>query len=161
MRIKSSLRGGRRPTKQSSIWILDCFAALAMTMFVIPAHAQEQANTETFCHLLAEHTPSADVEYKPGVDVHGKPVVPADLGQPLNNFETIEIPVELDLAQKFGLNTPAGIELKPYVALVSIHKDGKVDYNGQDISKQAYQLCNEGKNDEPAASQTGKTENSD
>lgn len=119
----------------------------------------EEANTKTFCRVLAEHTPSFDVEYKPGVDVHGQPVAPADLGQPLNNFDTIEIPIELDLVQKFGLNTPPEVKLQPYAALVTIHKDGKVDYNGQDVSKQAHELCNESKTNEPA-SQTGQTENS-
>lgn len=135
------------------------FLALLLLFWAGTAQAAEEASQETFCRLLAEHVPAADVEYKPSVDVHGKPVAPADLGQSPNNFETIEIPVELDLAQKFALNPPAGVELKPYVALVSIHKDGKVDYNGQDVSKQAYQLCNESKNDE-SASQTGQTENS-
>lgn len=31
------------------------------------------------CRWLTRHIPDADVAYKPGVDVYGKPVVPADL----------------------------------------------------------------------------------
>ncbi|MEQ9641800.1 MAG: hypothetical protein RIM84_17380 [Alphaproteobacteria bacterium] len=31
------------------------------------------------CAWLVRHAPAADVAYKPGVDVHGRPVVPADL----------------------------------------------------------------------------------
>lgn len=32
------------------------------------------------CRWLTRHIPDADVAYKPGVDVRGEPVVPADLG---------------------------------------------------------------------------------
>lgn len=31
------------------------------------------------CARLARHSPSADVAYRPGVDVHGRPVAPADV----------------------------------------------------------------------------------
>lgn len=33
----------------------------------------------TTCRLLERHVPAPDVAYRPGVDVHGEPVVPADL----------------------------------------------------------------------------------
>jgi hypothetical protein len=36
------------------------------------------AATEADCRLLERHAPAVDVAYKPGVDVRGKPVVPAD-----------------------------------------------------------------------------------
>ncbi len=107
-----------------------------------PVFAQGTVSVETFCRLLPEYKQPAGVEYQPGVGPNG-PVVPADLNglSPMQSFETIEIPVEVDLVQRFGIPAPAGIELQPYVALMSIHKDGRVDYNGQDISKQAYELC--------------------
>lgn len=40
------------------------------------------------CRWLTRHIPNADVAYKPGVDVHGKPVVPADL----NGTYELELP---------------------------------------------------------------------
>ncbi len=40
------------------------------------------------CRWLTRHIPDADVAYKPGVDVHGKPVVPADL----NGTYDLELP---------------------------------------------------------------------
>lgn len=40
------------------------------------------------CRWLTRHIPDADVAYKPGVDVHGKPVVPADL----NGTYELELP---------------------------------------------------------------------
>ncbi len=47
-------------------------------------------------HLIVNHTPAADVAYKPGVDVRGKPVVSADVP---NGYEHITPTViEFDLA---------------------------------------------------------------
>ncbi|MCC7305195.1 MAG: hypothetical protein IT558_02935 [Alphaproteobacteria bacterium] len=124
---------------------------LAFIMFVLvsfPALAEE-ANQETMCRLLPEHRPEVNIAFSPGVDVHGKAVVPADVegAKPLQNFDTVEIPVEINLLQKFGVDAPAGVELQPYAALISIHKDGRVDYNGQDISQQAYALCKDKKDE--------------
>lgn len=113
------------------------------------AHAEE-ADQITFCRLLPTYKQALGVEFQPGIDQKGRAVAPADIdadmagAAPIRSFESIEIPVELDLAQRFGLNLPSGVELKPYVALISIHKDGRVDYNGQDISRKAHTLCNQG-----------------
>lgn len=54
-------------------------ALFLMALFVFvsaPAFAQ---NDLALCRLRAQHVAAADVTYKPGVDVHGNPVVPADL----------------------------------------------------------------------------------
>ncbi|OEJ68024.1 hypothetical protein BEN30_07085 [Magnetovibrio blakemorei] len=56
------------------------------------------------CKRLVKYVPSADVAYKPGVDVHGKAVKPAD-DKPLG---AIEVPQEIiidfgiDLAGRYG-----------------------------------------------------------
>lgn len=122
------------------------FIFIAALIFAVPAFA-EDADMITLCNLLPAYQPSDNVEYVPGVDVKGQPVVSADIndGSGFRQFESIEIPVEVDLIQKFGVNAPVGVDLKPMVALISIHKDGKVDYNGQDVSKQAHALCNKAK----------------
>lgn len=44
-----------------------------------PAAAIEVTHSHQMCLFLDQHTPRADVAYQPGVDVHGKAVVPADL----------------------------------------------------------------------------------
>lgn len=108
--------------------------------FAAAAHAGE-ATQKTFCRVLASYTKDRGVHYVPGVDVRGNDVAPADLNEPLPQFETIEIPVEIDLAARFGITPPAGAELKPTVALISIHKDGKVEYNGRDISSKVIDVC--------------------
>jgi hypothetical protein len=117
-------------------------ASLTLAMTIGLSHAGE-ATEKTFCRVLANYTKDRGVNYMPGVDVRGNEVAPADLDEPLPQFETIEIPVEIDLAARFGIAPPMGAELKPTVALISIHKDGKVEYNGRDISKQTYKVCKE------------------
>jgi len=127
------------------------FLCLAGIM-ISSASRAEEADKITFCNVLPAYQQASGVEYVPGVDIKGQVVASADVAgaAPLRSFDTIEIPVEADLVQRFGLNVPAGIELKPYVALISIHKDGRVDYNGQDITQKAHDMCNEGKSDEQA-----------
>lgn len=53
----------------------------------------------SFCQALVKHVPDADVAYQPGVDVHGKPVVPADLDSGYNIAlpDEITIPLTVDL----------------------------------------------------------------
>lgn len=103
------------------------------------AHAAE---IPPYCRLLPQHKPEAGVEYVPGVDVHGRPVVPADLNSSINVVEKdIVIPIEVDLAEHFGRVFPGGVELKPGVGAMTIHPDGRVSYGEQDITPEAYVLC--------------------
>ncbi|MBM3524508.1 MAG: hypothetical protein FJX57_16295, partial [Alphaproteobacteria bacterium] len=54
--------------------------ALLIGLLASPAQAQTITIDGAACRaLLVEHKPSADVEYKPGVDARGRPVAPADL----------------------------------------------------------------------------------
>lgn len=54
------------------------------------------------CSRLIQHVPSADVTYKPGVDVRGRPVVPADADPRQAEFarkivpEVLEIPITIN-----------------------------------------------------------------
>lgn len=95
------------------------------------------------CQSLPAYSPDPGVEYRPGVDVHGRPVAPADLNAALaaDLNEVIRVPVTLDLVRRFNLYPFFGIEMKPDVGSLAIHPDGRVEYNGQDLSRQAYTLC--------------------
>ncbi|MSO73034.1 MAG: hypothetical protein EXQ84_05425 [Rhodospirillaceae bacterium] len=57
------------------------------------ARAETVALSTADCKKLEQHVPADDVTYKPGVDVRGKPVVPADLG----GGSTIKIPDEIHI----------------------------------------------------------------
>ncbi|HEX2753183.1 MAG TPA: hypothetical protein VHP34_08830, partial [Alphaproteobacteria bacterium] len=49
------------------------------------------------CRALVRHQPADDVTYKPGVDVHGKPVVEADINAaPITIPETVRFNITVD-----------------------------------------------------------------
>ncbi|MHB1206148.1 MAG: hypothetical protein ACYCZX_11295 [Rhodospirillaceae bacterium] len=81
----------------------------ALAVFLLwPAAAQAAESVPLSvadCQRLVRHQPRADVEYKPGVDVHGKAVVPADLGggYQMQLPETIDIQIGIDLADRLAL----------------------------------------------------------
>lgn len=117
------------------------YSVLVLGVSVAPAVAQE-ASFDVLCRTLPDAQVIEGVEYQPGVDVNGKSVVPADLNAlDASVPDVINIPITVDLIQKFSLMNMNGIELKPDVGNIGIHKNGRVTYNGQDISKQAYTVC--------------------
>ena len=114
-------------------------ATVLLFLYSAPVLAEEDASLEVLCRSLPEYQQGEGVEYKPGVEG----VVPADLN-PLNAAvpDVINIPITVKLAERFpALNIPADLELQPDAGLLSIHQGGRVEYNGQDISGQAYSAC--------------------
>lgn len=112
-----------------------------LLLVAMPAHA-EDVSVRTLCQMLPQHVPDASVNYQPGVSTNGKYVVPADVNKVLNNnFDAVEIPVEMNLLQSLNINAPVGTEIKPTVAVLKVYGDGRVKYNEQDVTQQAQQLC--------------------
>jgi len=96
---------------------------------VAPAWAEDDPCVRA---VRALRTDGAD--YKPGVDVRGRPVVPADV-QPMVRIDppgAIEFPVTLDVAKRLGFDTRGPFEAKTTVANVRI-ENGRVTVNGQVI----------------------------
>jgi len=105
-----------------------------------PAHAQTSVQiTESDCSQLITHVAASDVTYRPGVDVNGNAVAPADLNpQPqIRVPDVISIPVTIDLATNLGIETP--FLARPTVGEVQITRDGRVTFNGQPIGGDAQQ----------------------
>ena len=92
---------------------------LAALAWPAPASA-EIAISRRDCQRLVNHEPAPDVTYQPGVDVHGRPVVPADLGggQQIQLPDVIYIPIEVLVQDKFGI--PANSVLYDATALVGV-----------------------------------------
>lgn len=91
------------------------------------------------CLKLVKHVPAPDVAYRPGVDVRGKPVVPADpegVGKivPPENF-TIDITVRID--KRFGV--PPTAELyRPEARIGAVTVEGdKAYFNGQPLATES------------------------
>jgi hypothetical protein len=116
-----------------------------MLLFSGSAMAQDVVQETALCDVLDAHHPDDGVAYKAGVDVHGNSVVPADLNDVHGSNilpGTIKIPFTVNLAEKFGiqdqftedsLNAPLGI--------IEVTRNGKVTYNGQDLTHQAKVYC--------------------
>jgi hypothetical protein len=132
MNFGASLRG-------ASARFLSIATASAL---VYSAAAHEEvtvAITMAGCARLVEHVPAPDVAYQPGVDVHGREVVPADLnGAPRIQLpEMILIPIEVDLLERFGIPAnPALFDADAHVGEVA-YRDGRFTFNGQPLQDEA------------------------
>ncbi|MZR30499.1 hypothetical protein [Sneathiella litorea] len=91
------------------------------------------------CERIVKYTVDPDVTYKPGVDVHGKPVAPADL-----NGDQIKFPdqIYIDLAIPFKdllkNYNPKLKNAEVYVGTVEYDiASGKLLFNGQELADPA------------------------
>ena len=105
----------------------------------LPAVAGEAYLTlnESDCARLARHYPADDVTYRPGRDLRGKPVAPADLGggSGLILPNAVVIPIEVDLFERYGIpansaNFSGDIFIGEVVVEVA---SGRAIFNGQPL----------------------------
>ena len=109
-------------------------ALICLLMTPVVAQQSRIIVSKEDCKRLVRHHPSADVEYKPGVDVRGKAVVPADLSgsRPLKLPDTYEFDITLQVFKQLDLTVPAGLEESQLkVGTVSVDKRGNVSFNGE------------------------------
>lgn len=101
----------------------------------VPAEAETVTISIEECRKLVRHQPSADVAYQPGVDVHGRPVAPADLGSGANVAipEEVEILVEVELDETHGAAASGLYQPKAEFGKV-VFRDGRAWYNGQPLA---------------------------
>jgi hypothetical protein len=109
-----------------------CLAA-CLVFAAAPAWAQKVTITGVDCRRLIRHQPAPDVSYKPGVDVKGRKVAPADINDApqIRVPETITFDAAIDL-RRFGI--PAASPLfQPNVTVgrVDVQQDGRVFFNGE------------------------------
>ena len=81
-------------------------AALAALFAAATAVAEETKIiiTKKDCRRLVLHTASADVAYRPGLDIRGRKVVPADAGGrvPLKLPNVFEFKIDVDIRKYLG-----------------------------------------------------------
>lgn len=118
---------------------------MAVLLVSSPLSAGDKvAVSRTDCSRLIAHQPGADVDYKPGVDVRGRKVAPADLAgsQPdIRLPDQIVIDIGFDLSKRFGIpDTQAGPNANLYAGTGSVGKvtvdprTGKASFNGQSLT---------------------------
>lgn len=124
--------------------MMKLFLTLYLAFFAMPAMAQI-SEIPPECRMLADHKPDADVAYKPGVDVKGKAVVPADVNShAMGANETIVVPLGTDLAQRLQNSNVRGLDMTTTLGFLEISPNGQITYNGQDLTSQVYVLCGKG-----------------
>lgn len=112
--------------------------AVAVGSMVCGAHGLASTITvsATDCQRLVRHQPSADVAYKPGVDVNGKPVAPADLPGSV----TIKTPTEItfdityDLLASYGVSGDTALAPEGEASVGTVKYDmlsGALSFNGE------------------------------
>lgn len=109
-------------------------AAILLTAAgTLPAAAQTIAERD--CRRLERHVPAPDVAYRPGVDVRGRAVAPADLNPSAAIVpERLAIYLGVDLRQWLGLPPDLIADLPLGVIEVD---NGTVLFNGRPIAPDA------------------------
>lgn len=84
----------------------------------------------------------ADIAYRPGADVHGRPVAPADLGDGTQIVlpERFAIPITVDMAERLGILPLGSVSLHSgeiAIGTVEGAADGRATFNGQPLQSAA------------------------
>ena len=130
-------------------WLVPVLLVPLLAGAAAAALGQEARITKVQCRNLVQHTPAPDVAYQPGVDVYGKPVVPADLDAESQIKVPREFTIDLsvDLFDRFGIPKD-GTLYKGAVDIGSVTVRGdQAWYNGQPLTGQTQaalsQICRE------------------
>ncbi|MEE8445438.1 MAG: hypothetical protein V3S44_08810 [Alphaproteobacteria bacterium] len=118
--------------------------AIALIYSAADAHNAQDAGTVTIsqadCATLVGHAPVADVAFKPGVDLAGRPVAPADpnAAPPLVLPERFSIPITVDLRKRLGIPAdPSQYQTEHFTIGTVVWRDGAAWFNGQPLQSQA------------------------
>ncbi len=116
---------------------------VAALLAAAPAHAHEKPAeviiTRADCARLVAHVPAPDLAYQSGVDAYGRAVAPAELdgGTPIQAPETLRIPIEIDLLDRFGIPAnPALYESDIPIGEV-LYRNGRLTFEGQPLQDEA------------------------
>ncbi|USG59624.1 hypothetical protein NBZ79_10540 [Sneathiella marina] len=114
-------------------------SAFFLVAFQAYAEDVELEVSKENCSRITKYVAEQDVNFKPGVDVHGKPVVPADLdGTQVKIPDTIFINLALPFKDLLNNYNPKLKNAEVYVGLIEYNiSSGKMLYNGQELSDPA------------------------
>tara|TARA_R110000787_G_scaffold24318_17_gene69146 strand:- start:822 stop:1241 length:420 start_codon:yes stop_codon:yes gene_type:complete len=115
-------------------------AAFLLAIGIIySAGAQTVRVSEADCARFAAHVPSSDVAYKPGVDVHGNKVAPADLGGGVTIAapKSFEIPITMDLQKRLGIPVSSSqYQTQNFTVGVVKWENGRATFNGEPLQNE-------------------------
>ncbi|PJK29684.1 hypothetical protein [Minwuia thermotolerans] len=120
----------------SALLCLLPFAAVAQTVVI----------EEGRCRLAELHQPAPDVAYQPGVDVHGRPVAPADIGGGSNVTPPSEVSIQLliPITEFLAVAPPFLGEVEVNAGEVTVDtRTGAIRYRGQRLDAPYAVICDE------------------
>ncbi|MCK5284450.1 MAG: hypothetical protein KAJ86_02565 [Alphaproteobacteria bacterium] len=122
------------------------FFLSVFVFFVDSSVYAQEVVFESICKELPQQNSDNNADYIPGVDINGNPVEFADINGILKNaIYPIEIPIELRILKLLDLElSPVlkdAIDLDPMVAMIVVYEDGRIEYNGEDISDRVAHRC--------------------
>src|SRR5262245_32003388 len=127
----------RKHSRNTTLMIPAAVVALALSVVVSatsPAADHPIKIARSDCDRLVDYVPPPDVFYRPGVDVQGRPVAPADLdgGWQMQLPQYVSIDITRDIINQSDLpaNSPL-FRAEAFIGVVDIDlRDGHVRFNG-------------------------------
>lgn len=119
------------------------FIAIAGLLACAAAADEPKATPELdpkVCQQMVAYQPDPvnGADYKPGVDVHGKPVVEADLTpNAVTAPDKVSFNVTIDIARYLGISAPTGLEGEAVMGRIDVDKAGHVSFNGKPLEGEA------------------------
>lgn len=112
-----------------TVYTMAAVTMIAVGGFASHAAAQQTVVSKRDCQHLVHHVPAPDVAYRPGVDVRGRKVAPADLpGSGLSLPREIDIPITIDFAERYGFDGK-GVSAEKTLGRVTV-RGGQAYWNG-------------------------------
>lgn len=110
-------------------------AGAIAALVAAPAVGETVVVSQADCMRVVRHVPAPDVAYKPGVDVHGRAVAPADLaGAPqLPLPETFSFDINIDMSKYLTGTTLGTRDMKVGTVTYDI-ASGRLTFNGQPLT---------------------------
>ena len=106
-------------------WMLK-FMALALLLGSDGAVAEDLC-VDDFKPSSAVHSPRDDVAHNPS---------------PFSTLpDPVWIPLTIDMARRYGLDVPDGTVMEGNLGMIEIYKNGRIVYNGEDISQDIKDKC--------------------
>jgi hypothetical protein len=128
-----------RGVKEGMRTFVTTAALLVAIVLIYSADAQTVTIKTSDCASFVSHIPTTDVAYKPGVDVHGRAVAPADLGGgvQIKPPEELTIPITIDLQKRLGIPIdPKQYQTQNFTVGTVTWKDGRGYFNGQPLQSE-------------------------
>ena len=134
---------------------------VCLLMYPLNVNAQSVISDPNICNYMISHQTDNDVTYKPGIDVEGKAVKPAELktSHSIQAPDIIEFPLTISLDQFLetaGISEKLEMETKLETITIEM-KTGKVTYGGKDITSDLQNYCHESTHHIKSGTEPAKT----